>query len=83
VESVEASAISARVVWWPLATDVISDGPSLLTFLRSRPQRRFLFDPHGLLTEAMLPKAEDHLARLEEALGTHPACWARLLRERL
>lgn len=83
VESVEASAISARVVWWPLATDVISDAPSLLTFLRANPVRRFLFDPQGLLTREMLPKAEDHLARLEVALSTHPACWARLVRERL
>jgi hypothetical protein len=83
VEDVERSSVSARIVWWPRATDVLSDAPSLLTFLRASPQRRFLFDPHGLLSVAMLTKAEDHLARLEEALGAHPACWARLARDGL
>lgn len=64
----------------PAHSDVISDGPSLMTFLRSAPAAwRFVAAPALLLTDAMLRDAEDHLARVFAPLATHERCWAVLL----
>jgi hypothetical protein len=66
-----------NVALWPQAAGVVSDAPSLQTFLRTR-QRvewRFIFDPAALITPAMAPTAEHHFDRLFAQLGEHPrAC---------
>ncbi len=74
-----AAAMGAEPVIWPVATGVISDVPSVMTFLRARPRWRLLFDPVGLLTHSMLPRAEEHVTRLFQALGQHPALIATVL----
>ncbi|MBX3377169.1 MAG: hypothetical protein KF678_09235 [Phycisphaeraceae bacterium] len=58
---------------WPHPRHVLSDVQSCVTFLKKRSGQRFevLLDPAGLLTEAMLPRAEDHLTRAMEALAGH------------
>jgi len=75
-DELELEAARARVelLLWPDAGHVISDAPSLLTFLRARESRgwRFVLDPVSMLTPTMLPRAEDHVRRAFEALGTHP-----------
>lgn len=65
----------------PTPQSAVSDAPSTLTFLRARESRgwRLLFDPVAMLTPPMLAKAEDHLARLFDLFGNHPATAAILL----
>ncbi len=67
-----ASTHPLQLLLWPHANGVISDAPSLHTFLRARPAWGFLFDPAALLTPAMLPSVDDHLARLFDAFSAHP-----------
>lgn len=61
---------------WPASDGAVGDLPSLLTFLRSRPQWRFVLDPIGFLTPAMLANVEDHLERLCSVLWGHDQCFA-------
>lgn len=65
----------AAPVIWPHARGAVSDAPSLQTFLRARQDRpwRFVLDPAGLITPSMRPLLEDHLRRLLDLIGDHPA----------
>ncbi|MCC6952403.1 MAG: hypothetical protein IT433_13285 [Phycisphaerales bacterium] len=63
----------------PHHADVISDTPSILTFLRACPAWALILCPRWLLTPEMESRAEDHLMRIGEALGTHPALRGILL----
>ncbi len=60
---------------WPHARGAISDAPSLQAFIRGRQERgwRFVLDPAGLLTPSMMPLLHDHLRRLLDLIGGHPA----------
>lgn len=71
----------ATLLLRPHARQVLSDAQACITFLRPRPDQpiRLLLDPASMLTDAMLPTAEDHLARIFEALGPHPNVAAVLL----
>ncbi|MBS0195191.1 MAG: hypothetical protein JSR77_00375 [Planctomycetes bacterium] len=66
-----AASHSLEPVIWPLAGAAVSDAPSIATFLRSYPAWRFIFDPAALLVPDMLDRAQEHLTRLHEALGSH------------
>ncbi len=79
-ESIEAALTALRptnieILLHPLATDLVSDIPSALGVLRkwSAQPLGLLLEPAALFTESMLPRAEDHLQRMGEALGEHPA----------
>lgn len=83
VEGVEAG-LAARAsgltpVIWPHAGGVISDIPSLQTFMRSAIDRswQWVFDPGWLMTESMKPMAADHFRRFAELLAPTPgmALW--------
>lgn len=54
---------------WPGQESPISDVPSLRTFLAAHGSWRFVLDPVGMLTPAMLDRTEDHLARIFMAMG--------------
>ena len=60
---------------WPHAHGAVSDAPSLQAFIRGRQERgwRFVLDPAGLLTPSMMPLVQDHLRRLLDLVGDHPA----------
>ncbi len=60
---------------WPHAHGAVSDAPSLQAFIRGRQDRgwRFVLDPAGLLTPSMMPLVHDHLRRLLDLIGDHPA----------
>jgi hypothetical protein len=60
---------------------VLSDPQSCVSFFRARANQpiRLLLDAAAMLTPAMLPTVEDHLARIFQALGPHPAAAAVLL----
>jgi hypothetical protein len=69
---------------WPRAGDMLSDAQGCLTFLRrresaGRARLELLLDPCGLLTASMFRRAEEHLARVFEALGAHPMVAAVVL----
>lgn len=69
-----------RELWiWPTAGGAISDVPSLLTFLRTRPQWKFILDPVSMLTPALLPRLDDHMRRLFDALGSHDQLGATVI----
>ncbi len=63
------------------ARDVLSDAPTCADFLRRREGQPFelLLDPCAMLTESMLPAADDHLLRIFESLGMHPRVGALVL----
>jgi len=65
----------------PRATDIISDIPGTLTFLRTFPAFGLVVDPAALLVESMLPDRMDHLSRIVDALVKHPACEAVVARD--
>lgn len=71
-EAISALASKPGQFWlWPSANGVLSDVPSTASFFRAKessPFRLFL-DPASLLTPDMLPKAEDHLARILQGLA--------------
>jgi hypothetical protein len=60
---------------------VLNDPQSCVSFFRARANQpiRLLLDAASMLTPAMLPTVEDHLARIFQALGPHPAAAAVLL----
>jgi hypothetical protein len=82
---VEGAASQARIELciWPTAHGVISDGPSLLSFLKSAVERgstwRFLLDPVSMLTREMLTSAEDHVERVFQTLSMYKAPWGVVL----
>lgn len=57
----------------PHARHVLSDPQACLSFLRKHEGVRLLLDPASFMTGSMLDRAEDHVARMFEALGDHPA----------
>lgn len=59
----------------PHPRHILSDAQSCLSLLRRFEGRpvRLVLDAAGLLTGSMLGAAEDHLARVFDALGHHPA----------
>lgn len=61
-------------VVWPRLGEVLSDAPSLLSFLRGAPAWRFVVEPLALLTPDMHRNAPEHLDRLAELLFGHHAC---------
>jgi hypothetical protein len=61
-----------RLNLWARACDIISDTPSLLSFLRARGAWRFLVDPGAMLSAEMLPRAAEHIERYLEVFATHP-----------
>ena len=70
--AVDLLATKGGPFWlWPSAVGVLSDVPSTQSFFRARTHQPFhlFLDPASLLTPAMLPKAEDHLARIFSALS--------------
>lgn len=73
-----AGARNVKVWLRPRHSDVISDIPSTLQVLRaqSQPGLGLWLDPAALLAESMRPRAEEHLARITEALAMHPRCAA-------
>lgn len=80
--AVEAEHRGVRLAIWPHAEDVVSDIPGVVTFCRAVSNTRggaesvsaattpwgLLLDPAALMTPAMLPNADDHLARLRDML---------------
>ena len=60
---------------WPHSHGAVSDAPSIQAFMRGRHERgwRFVLDPAALITPSMLPLLEDHLRRLLDLVGEHPA----------
>ena len=78
-----AATLGVRCVLYPKADDVISDLPSLTTFLHSPGGKHWsvLADPTGLLTEEMVPAADEHLARLMAGLLQLERTWALVLRD--
>ncbi len=66
---------ASHAALWPHVHGAVSDAPSLQSFLRGRYDRgwRFVLDPAGLLATVMMPMVEDHLRRLFELVGDHPA----------
>lgn len=69
------AAAGRTLLFRPRAGDVLSDMPSCAAFLRARSGGPFalLLDPAAMLTPDMLPRAEDHLARMFAALTGHPS----------
>ncbi|MFO0857647.1 MAG: hypothetical protein U0640_09865 [Phycisphaerales bacterium] len=65
---------STQLVLWPRSTDVISDSPSTLSFIRSNPKWKFLVDPASLITESMRRDVMEHVDRLIELMIAHDAC---------
>ena len=63
----------------PHARHILSDAQGCLTLLRGNPDVRLLLDPGSMLAGSMLPRIEDHLTRIFEALGEHPAVAAVVL----
>jgi len=72
-DALERAPGGAPLVIYPRARDVISDVPSTLTFLRSRPAWRLMLDPAELLTPEMVERAEEHLTRFADTLAQHEA----------
>ncbi len=70
-----AAAAGARLCFRPHPRHVIADAQACMSFLKRREGQpvEILLDPAGLLTAAMLPRAEDHLKRIVDALASHPA----------
>lgn len=65
---------TTQLVLWPRSTDVISDSPSTLSFIRSNPKWKFLVDPASLITESMRRDVMEHVDRLIELMIAHDAC---------
>jgi hypothetical protein len=63
----------------PHARHILSDVQGTLAFLRSHPDLHLVLDPASLFAASMLQRAEDHLARIFESLGSHRTTVALLL----
>jgi len=57
---------------WPMAGEAIADAPSVLSFLRSRNNWRFVLCVADLLVPSLESRMDDHVRRLLEALAGHP-----------
>lgn len=57
----------------PHPRHTLSDAQSCVSFLKKRAGQPFrvLLDPVGMLTSSMIPRAEDHLHRIMDALADH------------
>lgn len=76
-----AAAAGATLCLRPHPRHVLADAQACVSFLKrreSQPVEIFL-DAAGLLTASMLPRAEDHLKRIMDALASHPAVPAVLI----
>lgn len=75
-------AVSGGNVWVrPHARHVLSDTPSCADFLRrhASAQLKLLLDPSGMLTPAMLARADEHVERALSALAGNPGIGAVML----
>ncbi len=71
---VERAREAGVEIWWrPTHEDVLSDVPSTLTFFRRHTGFGLVLDPRAMLTEEMVPRADEHVERVLEALGGHEA----------
>lgn len=70
----DLAAEGRTICFRPHPRHTLSDAQSCVSFLNKRAGQPFqlLLDPVGLLTPTMLPRAEDHLNRVLEALADHP-----------
>lgn len=77
----ELAPRKATVLFRSHARHVLSDAPSCIKFLQRRAGEPFglLLDPVAMLARGMLPRAEEHLARILGALAPNAATWAVLL----
>lgn len=73
------AALGGDLWIWPRSDHTLSDVPSVLTFLRAHERVGLLLDPGAMLSPTMLANADDHLARIFEALGPHPQTRAVVL----
>lgn len=62
----------------PRIADMLSDIPGTLSFLRKWQGHPLgiVLEPRAMLAESMVARAEEHLQRLGESLGEHPATLA-------
>lgn len=72
----ERLAGTRELVLWPARDQIISDVPSLLTFLRSHERWRVLLDPGAMVGSGEGLNAEEFVQRLAEVMLDHPALWA-------
>jgi len=82
VQSEAAVWQAGPTIWMrPHASHVLCDAQRCLTFLNARPSSPFglLLDPVALLVPSMLASYEDHLGRIFQTLGHHPATGALML----
>lgn len=71
---VERAREAGVEIWWrPTHEDVLSDVPSTLTFFRRHSGSGLVVDPWAMMTEEMMPRAEEHVERVLEAIGGHEA----------
>jgi hypothetical protein len=77
----ELRSRGATACFRPHARHILADPQSCLAFLRKRENQplEVLLEPAAFLTPEMLPRAEDHLSRAFEALGSSPRTAALLL----
>jgi hypothetical protein len=76
-----AAAAGATICFRPHPRHVLADAQACMSFLKRRESQpvEVLLDPAGFLTGTMLPRAEDHLRRVLDALASHPAVPAILI----
>lgn len=72
----ERLAGTRELVLRPGRDQIISDVPSLLTFLRSHERWRVLLDPGAMVGSGEGLNAEEFVQRLAEVMLGHPALWA-------
>lgn len=77
----ELAPRGATALFRPHVRHVLSDAPSSVGFLQRRAGGPFglLLDPVAMLARGMLPRAEEHLARILGALAANPATWGVVL----
>jgi hypothetical protein len=78
-EFAAASHPQRQWIAWPRVGDVLSDIPGIVTFLRTTHGWKVLLDPVALLTPAMHPLADEHLARILGSLAENPGVWGVLI----
>ena len=70
-----AAAAGATLCFRPHPRHVLADAQACVTFLKRREGQpvEVLLDAAGMLTAAMMARADDHLKRAMDALAGHPA----------
>lgn len=82
-EFVQRARASALELWWrPTCEDVLSDVPSTQSFFRRRSGFGLVLDPGAMMTDEMMPRADEHAQRVLEALGAHEALRLVVVRKR-